>query len=319
MLRLLSILLLIGIASAAFAEKDIPIDGYAALVNDRVITMGEVYSFMAPARHQLEETYSGKELEEKAEEAYQTNLTCLIEKALILEDYSNKRLSIPERAIDEQINNIIHDRFDNSRIIFLEALARERITLSDWRNQIRDQLVLMVARRQEVTVRVSVSPSQIIDRYQRDIAKYSVPEEVWLRAVVLHKGLTDGENKSKRNQMETILNRIRGGADFAEIARELSEGPKANNGGDWGWTETNDLRNELAAACTKLQSGDVSDIIENDEAFYVIKLEGRKSPTLTPLAEVRNDIKEELRQEQEEQLYHEWVKRLEQKHYIKRF
>ncbi|NCC52286.1 MAG: hypothetical protein EOM20_13865, partial [Spartobacteria bacterium] len=83
----LIIVVLMMWAARAPGVENIPIDGYAAMVNDRVITVGDVLMQLQPVELQLRELYEGIELEKKLEEAYADARQNLIERALILEEF----------------------------------------------------------------------------------------------------------------------------------------------------------------------------------------------------------------------------------------
>jgi len=297
--------------------RGIPIDGYAATVNNQVITVGEVLAFVQPVRMQLETTYEGKELKEKLQEAYESALESLIERALIIEEFKAAGGQLPDRLIDDQISIFIKGQFKGDRAAFLEALAEERMTLDEWREQTRERLYVTIMRRKEVTDKVVISPAQIRDVYEANIDKYRIPEQVHMRMLVLHRGDTHEDQTVKREEAEQIRDKLLDGEDFIELTKENSEGIKASQGGDFGWIEPESLRPELATVAHTLDVGRISEIIETEDEIYIIKIEGRKSESITPFDEVSGEIEKELRDEAEERLYVNWIKRLREKYYVK--
>ncbi len=318
MKKLLAIVALSLVAAAAFAEtQGTPIDGFAAEVNGRVITVSEVLGILIPVREQLESRYSGAELEAKVDEAYKTVLDSLIERALILEEFAKIGGNIPDRAVDEQINSFISERFDNDRAAFLEALTTERMTLDEWRDEMKNRLVVTLMRRKEVADRVLIPPRQIREVYESRLNEYRLPEQIKLRMIVLHKGSGSKDQAAKRAEAEEIRAKLTAGTDFADLAKSASEGPKAAEGGDIGWVEPKDLREEIGAAARKMEIGQVSDVIDAGEDYYLIKVEGRKEASVKPFDEMRADIEKELRQAEELRLYKDWIERLKKKYYVK--
>jgi parvulin-like peptidyl-prolyl isomerase len=304
-------------AAVAAPARTMPVDGFAAFVNNRVITVGEILAIVQPIRAQLAETYSGKELEAKMEEAYQEGMDALIERALILEEFTAMDGNIPDRAVDDQINVMINDRFKNDRTAFLEALAEDRMTMDDWREETKNRLIVNVMRRREVVDRVVITPRAVRDLYESRMSEYQVSEQIRLSMIVLHKGATSDDQAVKRKEAKQIREKLLAGGDFAELAKANSEGYKAADGGDQGWMDPKSLRKELAEAVTALEPGRISDIIETGDDFYILKVEAKKNASVIPFDDVRTRIEEELRKAEELRMYNAWIERLRKKFYVK--
>jgi parvulin-like peptidyl-prolyl isomerase len=300
-----------------YCGAQVPVDGYAAIVSERIITIGDVMQYLRPVEMQLRQSYEGKELEKKLEEAFIKSREALIEEALVLTDFANSEMQIPEQLIDERVNTIIHERFDDDRAAFLEALASQRMTMQEMREQVKDGLVLMILRRQEVSDRVSISPLAILELYQENVEKYREPEQVKLRMIAISKGKTPEDHAVKRKEIEEIHRQLtEENADFTELAKQVSEDNKAQYGGDWGWIEAANLRSELADAAARLTPGQISDVIDTGDTLYIMTIEARKAAGLVPLEEARPQLERELRAREEERLYNEWINRLRKKYYI---
>ena len=295
------------------------VDGYAALVNSRVITVGDVLALIQPVRLQLESSYSGDELETKTEEAFQTGLQALIERALILEEFTAQGGVIPDRFIDDQISEIVSDHFNNDRAAFLKALTEDRLTLDDWRTETRNRLEVTILRRKEVTDKVIIAPRAVREVYDASIDKYRTPAQIKLRMIALHKGTTEEDQAAKLGEAEHIRERLLAGEDFGEVAKASSEGIKAAKGGDMGWVEPGSLRPELADAANGLEPGRISEVIPTQDELYILKVEAKKSAAVTPFEEAQQSIEKELRKTEEDRLYKAWIQRLKDKYYVKVF
>lgn len=317
--RTLLVAAALALLSSAAPGTGMEVDGYAALVNSRVITVGDVLALIRPVRMQLEKTYVGEELEAKTEESYQAGLQALIERSLILEEFTAQGGTIPDRFIDDQISEIISDNFDNDRAAFLKALTEDRLTLDDWREETRNRLQVTILRRKEVTDKVVIPPRVAREVYEASLDKYRTPAQIKLRMIALHKGETAEDQAAKLREAEQIRERLLAGEDFGEVAKSSSEGIKAAKGGDMGWVEPGSLRAELAKASEMLEPGRISEVIPTDEEFYILKVEARKNAAVTPFEEAQRAIEKELRKAEEDRLYKTWMQRLKDKYYVKIF
>jgi len=285
------------------------LDGVAAYVNERPITVGDVLVAMEPKRRQLVGKFSGEELSARLKEAYQQALAVLIDQRLIREAYERENRRLPDWAVDQRINEILHDKFADDRSQLLAELAAAGLTYEDWRREIENQLIVATMRHAYVDRHVYVSPSAVRTFYETSRDRYLRPSKVKLRLIVINKKEA-AEPAAQRERADAALKRIRAGEDFAAVAAEVSEDKKAAAGGDWGWTEVSLLKPELAQVAMRLESGEVSDVVESEDSFYILKCEGREQESMVPFEEVRATIQRELEKQEAERLYREWVNRL---------
>lgn len=320
MKRLLLIIVLLFTLAGLSAGKPIPVDGYAAKVNDRVITVSEVLKAMEPVERQLRETYFDDTLAAKIEAAYESTLEALIERELILNYFaSQKQLSLPENVIDSRIDEIVRNKFNNNRAELRRALDQEGLTFEEWRQNYRNSFIVSLLRDKEVDSKVVVLPQSVREAYERAGDKYKVPGQIEVRAIVINSGGTDDETALKRKQADDIRKRLLGGESFEELARQASEDQKAAAGGYWGWIDPDSRRAEIAAALKQLSPGEISPVIQAGDEFYILKVEGRRNASSVPFEEVQESIRSELFKKEQKRLYAEWIERLKKNVYIKKY
>lgn len=301
----------------AGAAVEFPLDGYAALVNDRIVTKGDVAMMADTASRQLRLTHTGRELRARLKNIYAKALDSLIERALILEEAKRKELEVPEQGLEAEMNRVIAERFQGDRSRFLQALADEKMTIADYRDQTRDTLNSMLLRRQEVTERVVVTPAMVRALYEARLEEYRQPEQVKVSMIEIQAGATEADRVVKRARAAAVLARAAGGEDFALVAKDASEGMKAQEGGAWGWVKPGDFRAELAKAMESLKAGEISPVVETEETFYIIRLEARRTASVLPFEEVRTALAKEVRRAEEDRLYKEWIERLKSRHFVR--
>lgn len=290
---------------------DILLDGVAARVNDRTITVADVLTAMEPVRRKLLDNFEGEALMERLDAAYDSALTLLVDRALILEAYEAQEQKIPEWAVDNRVNEILHDVFNDDREALLASLTRENLTFEEWREEVREHMVVAAMRAANVDQKVQVPPLAVRRAYEAGKDGFRTPERVKLRMIVLKKAGDPKAAEAKRQQAEALRRKLVEGQDFAMLARQVSEGSQASAGGDWGWIEpAKMLRRELAEAALELEPSSVSRVIETDEEIYILKSEGRKEASVTPFDEVRQQIEKRLRAQQKERLYDAWIEQL---------
>ena len=102
-------------------------------------------------------------------------------------------------------------------------------------------------------------------------------------------------SETLRSALEAILAELTGGADFAKLAREKSEDGNAKDGGSLGYFTTGKMVPAFDAAVQKLQKpGDLSDVVETQFGFHVVKLDGRRAAGLRPFDQVKDVLMREV-------------------------
>jgi len=150
-------LLLLGATALPFPAQSpvIPADGvlmdsYAAIVNGTVITVSDVFAAAAPDQARIYASTAGSELETALRNNYFAVRDRLVNAELVVQDFAAQGGTLPDRAIEDHVNGLIHDRFGGDRAALLEALAADRISYAEWTEQIKKQLIFQVMRQREV-------------------------------------------------------------------------------------------------------------------------------------------------------------------------
>jgi peptidyl-prolyl cis-trans isomerase SurA len=300
--------------------RSIPVDGYAARVNDKIITVSEVLKAMQPVEKQLRETCFDDSLSEKLERAYENTLDSLIERELILSYFEGqKQFVLPDSVVDSRIDEIVRNKFNNNRAELRKVLDEEGMTFEEWRKNYKNSLIVALLREKEVDSKVVVSPLAIREAYEKADGKYSVPEQLEIRAIVINRRGSPKEAELKLKQAENIRQRVLAGESFEKLAREASEDKKAAEGGYWGWIDPDTRRLEIAEVLKKMSAGDISPVIPVNDDLYIFKVEGRKNSAIVPFETVQESIRNELYKKELWRLYNEWIERLKKNAYIKKF
>ncbi len=317
---LAALLVLVLPPAALRAEGDL-VDGVAAIVNGDVITLSQVRELVAVRERALRGSLRGQELIDKVKEARLASLKDLIDRQLILQDFKKQGFNIPDRVIEQRINDLVKEEFGGDRKAFVNMLLAQSYTLQKFRDLEKDKVIVQAMRQKYASPNLVVSPQRVEAFYQANAAKYSTPEQVKMRMIVL--GATPTEPGATAQSQRTIAEEIRtklvGGADFARMAEMYSEDGTRETGGDWGWIEKGTLNEDLTKAAFKLKAGEISPLVELGGNFYIITVEARKNSTTRPLAELRPEIEKELLQEERIKQMDKWVDTLRAKAFIKMF
>ena len=299
--------------------ESIPVDGYAATVNDDIITAGRVRDAMRPVEMQLRQMYKGLELEGKMEEAFNKTLDTLIERQLILQEFKRLGRQVPENIIDAKVAEILRNKFENNATALMQALEQDGMTMDEWRQQLKDNMILSFMRENAVESKVVVSARDVRDAFDAEPEKHRVPGQVEARMIMIQRGANSADLEIKRRQIEEIRRRLVRGDDFARLASDMSEGARAEAGGYLGWIEPSSRRPELAEWLAVLAPGEISEPIETEDGLYLLKVEALRDEYMEPFEKVRGDLEQEMVRKETERLYRRWMDRIKIKAFIKKY
>jgi peptidyl-prolyl cis-trans isomerase SurA len=303
-------------SNAAPQNMSIEIDGYAARVNDRVITRGEVREILAPILPELYRAYQGDQLEKELEKAFVRARDELVDRALIMEAFALRGGQIPDQYVNEEIKRVIKERFKGDEALFEQVLTEQKQTRENYMNTIREQMAVGMMTNEEVSRRARITPEQVRKEYEENKALYFIPEKVKHSVIVLNKGVTIEDQSVKLQEAVSILQRLAEGADFTEVAKEVSEGSRAAEGGSFPWMQPKDVRPELQEPLKSLPAGKIGALIETESELYIVKVEARQQSGHKSFEEVRHDIKNTLTAKERDRLKNRWITRLKETNYV---
>lgn len=219
--------------------------GPAAIVNGQEISMAaflrEVERRQAPAI-QRGVTANTPQGQAELEQIKQQTLDNMIDDLLVMQDAARQGISVSDAEVDAEIQKGITTAGGQAK--FEEQLKRNGETLEDARSIVRTQLI-----------------------YQKMIAavisNLQTAEQVHARHIQV----------SSAGTAQTLLEQIRGGADFAQLARQASVDDKTrDNGGDLGWFQRGKLiEKEVEEAAFNLQPGQVSEVVQSVSGYHIVQ------------------------------------------------
>lgn len=150
---------------------------------------------------------------------------------------------------------------------------------------------------EEFIQKVEISNDDVEAYYKANTAEFSRPEQVHARHILLRVDETasDDEKAAVRKKADDLVAKVKGGGDFAELAKKYSEDPgSAPNGGDLGFFPRGQMVPPFEAVAFSLTPGSVSDIVETNFGLHIIKVEAKEEARQQSLDEVRNSLRVKL-------------------------
>lgn len=215
---------------------------------------------------------------------FQQVLNRFVDRLLVLQAAArDSLLQVDDETINERVTEQITQLTSQfgGQAQLQEALSAEALTLAEYREILRnDQRVRQIEQlfyqsRLRDAPPAEVTEDELLERFQEARGQLQQrPKLMTIRQVVIQPSATDAAVDSARARAEGLLERITAGEDFAELAREFSGDPgSAALGGDLGWFRRGRMVREFEEAAFSLADGQVSDVVQSDFGFHIIKVE----------------------------------------------
>jgi peptidyl-prolyl cis-trans isomerase C len=213
--------------------------------------------------------------------------------------------------------NVLLERFGSQ-----EALERQMkatgMTVAELRSKITQENTAQAVKIRELNVTVTDAETKQFYDNPTNLADFEQPEMVHVRHILLmtmdpvtRTPLAADQQKAKQKQMDDLLKRIRGGADFAALAKQYSEDPGSkDNGGELPAFPRGQMVPEFEAAAFSLTNNQVSDVVTSTYGYHVIKLLDKTPAKKVDYATVAPKIKDFLTQQKTEKLAPAYLEKL---------
>jgi peptidyl-prolyl cis-trans isomerase C len=245
-------------------------------------------------------------------------LDYLIDQELIVQEGKKAGLGPQQKQIDTEFGKI-KKRFP-SQDAFEQVMKKQNMTEERLREIIKRAFI--VKNVLEVKIEPLAKPvtdKEVADYYEAHKGEFTDPEEIKASHILikLSPGASDEEKTYSKKEMQAILEEAKGGADFAELAKKHSQCPSAIRGGDLGYFARGDMVKPFEEAAFALKPGQISDIVETEFGYHIIRLEDKKPGRQLELEEVSEEIKKELHDKEMDIALKDWLKPLREKADIK--
>jgi len=312
----------IGIIALLFAAVSVPVFSQAEAGSTVVVTVNGVNLFEPELQQEINEimplnqVFHGKLSEDKMKKIRSEALKNLVDSELKAQDAQRKAIKVPQQALDDEINVLIVKFKTKEGLI--SAYQGAGFTEQSFKRIFERRLLAEKVKQLEVDAKVTVTPEKVKNYYAENVARYSKPEEYRASQILLK--LDPSSNKEERTKLhsraEEILNRLKKGEKFEELALRESDDLSRIKGGDLGYFHAGQTVEEFEAALLKLKIGEISNIVETMYGYHIIQLTDKRPPRQIPFDEIKDKISKDLMESEKKQLMTRWMEELYKKSII---
>ena len=245
-------------------------------------------------------------------EIWQNALTQLIKEELLKEDVKDVNIVISDEEADDFFKKRLKQAsvdFEN----FNKVLEEKGISYQEILEDAKKELTYIKHIESQMDESEKVTEEDAKAFYDDNIEKFTIPEQVKASHILIMSSKSDSNDVrlKAKEKIEDLLKQIKEGADFAELAKENSDDTQsAIDGGNLNYFPKDRMVPEFAEVAFALEPNQVSDIVETDYGYHIIKVTDHKAKEIVSFDEIKEDLTESLNNEKIDDFISNYIEKL---------
>ena len=264
-------------------------------VNNHIITRKAFQQAVEQQYAELYRRFSGRELDEKLQDAREKTLQEMIDVYVLLDVATESELQRNAPTEAEFLDDLKRRSQMTSESDLERAIKSELgLSLSEFIRQQRQSFIIEHLLYGEVYNKVPVEDQEARLYYNEHQADYKKSARFRIRELIIPKGATSAEQESAKGALTKVQDELKNGNPFESLVREYSASLSKGTGGDLGWTDKGLLLSAIENAALALKPDEVSQVIETDKDYILIQLIASETEGVKPFADVKAEIVQKL-------------------------
>ncbi|MBZ5573999.1 MAG: peptidylprolyl isomerase [Acidobacteriia bacterium] len=320
MRKLLPLFLVCVAALPVAFGADTVIEEIIARVNNRIITRSEYLRSQEELKKEAQQqdpVNADKLVAEKEKDV----LRDLVDQQLLLDKGKDMDISADTelvKRLDQMRKQMNLDSMEDLE----KAAQAQGIAFEDFKQNLRNQIITQQVIGSEVGRRLVISKEEMQNFYEAHKSEFDQPEQVRLGEILVstEKKSVAGDEAAQlqaaKAKADSLLEQIKGGAKFEDIAKKDSDGPSAAQGGDLGYFKRGTLAKELEDKTFAMKSGEVSDVIRTKQGFIILKVTEHQEAGVPPFSQVEPRIQDAVYMQKLQPALREYLTKLREEAFI---
>ncbi len=295
---------IIALLLAAAPGDRVLVDRIAAVVNDEVITLSEVKTAAKSFVKDGDST-------DRQQMLHKDILEQLINERLLTQQISEAKITVSEDEIERAMKDILRQNKITKEQLG-EAIRARGMSMGQYLQDLESQLIRLKLVDMKVRSRVVIPESDIKAEFEDRTRGQAKEEILTIRHIFFRWGDNPADDEKARVFKRAIEARAQvvSGSKFEDVAKALSEGPTAAQGGSLGDLSRKGLLPELDRALISVKPGDMTPPVETSNGVHVVLLEQRGFKDPVPYSQLRDEIYQQLYQQRVEEQMKVWLDEL---------
>lgn len=295
------LILMAGGLSGLAQTKSVVLEEVVARVNNEVITRSDLERARSEMQQEAQQDCpkcTPEEISQKLAAEEKNMLRDLIDNSLLVQRGKDLGVNV-ETDVVKRLDEIRIQNNIGSMEELETQIDKSGISFEDFKNNIRNQLLQQEVIRHEVGSKIILDHATVQKYYGDHTSEFVRPEQVTLREMfVSTEGKPESEMPALRKKADELLQRVKNGEDFGELAKHFSDGSTAKQGGDLGRFEHGQLAPNIEQAVFALQRLQTTDVMPTKTGFLILQVGEHYAAGQQPEDKVENEIMDRLYNEQ---------------------
>lgn len=269
----------------ALAAEDVVVT-----VNGEKVTHGEILEETQMTLMQMSRQIPPQQLAQMSGQIYENVKDSLIAKILLTKQAETSGLAVSDAELNKEIETISSQAPEGTSL--KQMLAENEIDFDQWKEELRGQMLVRKLIDEQTAGVAAATAAEAAEFYQSNIERFKIPEAATASHILLSftPEDTDVTKAVKKKDLEKIRAEILAGADFAELAQKHSDCPSKQRGGSLGTFMRGQMVPEFEQVAFSQEPGTVSDIVETQFGYHLIKVTDHQAEGIRSLTEVSDQI-----------------------------
>jgi len=268
-------------------------EGVVATVNGEEIGQQEFEQLLNYFRYQ----YSQQGMQVQGAQLQQLQamvLESLIDNELMYQIAEENGYGPSGQELDEELEKTKEQFADEAA--YQQALNQQGMSEQELKQELAKQMTKVQFEEDKFGDQVTVDSSEVREYYEENPEQFEQPEQIRASHILIQvaEDATEADKAAAKEKLQAAKKRIENGEEFSKVAREVSEGPSSERGGDLNYFGRGQMVPEFEQAAFSMEVGEISDIVETSFGFHLIKLTDHKEAKKASFDEVEANIKTHL-------------------------
>ncbi len=292
----------------ALAAEDVVIT-----VEGEDISHGDVMQATQMRMMQLSRQVPPQQLSQLYPRVYKEMSEMLVANILLTKAAEKSSLVVSDETLAEEVANIEANIPEGQTL--QDMLAENEVDLDEWKENLRKQLLIGKLVEEKTA---DIEEATLVEAkafYTENIARFKVPESVTASHILMTftEEDTDETKAKKKEDLAELREEILAGGSFEEIAKENSDCPSGQQGGSLGTFGRGQMVPEFEEAAFGMTVGDVSELVETQFGYHLIKVTDHQAEGVESLADVKDQLQAGLTSQKKQEALIAYISELKEK------
>ncbi len=234
----------------------------------------------------------------------------LITDEVLYQEAEKKEISVTKEQLKQQMETL-KGRYPDEET-YKSTIESAGFSEKSFKEYIRRNLIIQKLLQQEVESKIQIKEADLKQFYEENKAYFEMPEQIEARHILIStEGMeTKDEKRQAFREAQTIKVKLDNGADFAQTAREESDGPSSSKGGSLGTFGRGSMVPAFEETAFTLEPGEISDVVETRFGYHIIQVTNTIEAGTVPFDQAKANIEQFLIQQKHQEIYNDYITQL---------